>query len=369
MSGASGGSRPDAGELRVALLGYGLAGAAFHGPLVAATPGLTLASVVTANPERAARARCDHPGATVLDRAEPLFAEPEAHDLVIVASPNRTHASLAASALEAGLHVVVDKPLAASSADGRRLAELAEGAGRLLTVFHNRRWDGDLLTLQRLMAEGALGEVQRFESRFERWRPEVRADSWRELAGRDEAGGVLFDLGSHLIDQALVLFGEVTGVYAELDSRRPGAQVDDDVFIALTHASGTRSHLWASQAAAQTGPRMRALGPRGAYVKWGMDVQEDALRAGARPEGPDWGVEPREQWGMAGAGDGLVPVETERGDYRLFYSGVVAALRDGAPPPVSVREAIAVLDVIESALDADAARRPAPQRAGRSPTQ
>lgn len=348
------------GDLRVALIGYGLAGSAFHAPLVAVTPGLRLASIVTSNPERAARARRDHPGAAVLGRAEPLFAAPEDHDVVVVASPNRTHVPLATAALEAGLHVVVDKPLAASSADGRRLAELAERAGRLLTVFHNRRWDGDLLTLRRLMQEGALGEVHRFESRFERWRPDVRAGTWRELRGRDEAGGVLFDLGSHLIDQALVLFGEVTGVYAEVDRRRGGAEVDDDVFIALTHASGTRSHLWASQTAAQPGPRMRVLGSRGSYVKWGLDVQEDALRAGVRPDGLQWGVEAPERWGVAGAGDELEAVETERGDYRHFYGGVVAAVRDGAPPPVPVGDAVAVLEVIEAA---------AAQLPGRSPTQ
>lgn len=349
---ATGAARGSATDLRVALVGYGLAGAAFHAPLVAATPGLRLTAIVTASPERAARARREHPGAAVLDRAEPLFADPGDHDLLVVASPNRTHVPLAAAGLEAGLHVVVDKPLAPSVAEGRRLAALAHERGRLLTVFHNRRWDGDLLTLRRLLAEGALGRVHRFESRFERWRPEVAADAWRERAAPEEAGGVLFDLGSHLIDQAIVLFGEVADVYAEIDRRRPGASVDDDVFVALTHASGVRSHLWMSQAAPRPGPRLRVLGSAAAYEKWGLDVQEDALRAGARPDTtPDWGREPPERWGVLGAGDRVAPVETEPGDYRRFYEGVVAALRDGAPPPVPVEDAIAVLEVIERARE------------------
>lgn len=336
----------------MALAGYGLAGAAFHAPLIAATPGLRLATVVTANPQRAERARREHPGVRVLDRPEPIFERPEEHDLLVVASPNRTHVPLATAALEAGLHVVVDKPLAPSAEEGRRLAALARERGLMLTVFHNRRWDGDLLTLRRLIGEGALGEVHRFESRFERWRPEVATDDWRERAGAEEAGGVLFDLGSHLIDQAIVLFGEVTDVYAEVDRRRAGAAVDDDVFVALAHASGVRSHLWMSLAAPRLGPRLRVLGSKAAYEKWGLDVQEAALRAGERPDTtPDWGREPPERWGVLGAGERCAPVETEPGDYRRFYEGVVVALRDGAPPPVTAEDAVAVLEVIERARE------------------
>lgn len=348
--------------MRVALIGYGLAGAAFHAPFISITPGLRLVSVVTANAERAARARRDHADVRVLDAADRLWEAPEEHDLVVVASPNRTHVPLAAAALGAGLHVVVDKPLAPRAADGRRLLELAEHGGLLLTVFHNRRWDGDFLTLRRLIAEGALGEVWRFESRFERWRPEVSAAAWRERGDPEEGGGVLFDLGSHLVDQALALFGPVAQVYGEIDRRRPGAAVDDDAFIALAHRSGVRSHLWASQAAAQAGPRMRVLGSSAGYVKHGLDVQEEPLRAGVRPGGRDWGIEDAARWGVLGTAEAREPVETERGDYGAFYAGVVAALRDGGPPPVPAREAVMVLEILEAArASAESGRHVAPE--------
>ena len=340
---------PGEADVRVALIGYGLAGAAFHAPFISITPGLRLVSVVTANAERAERARRDHADVRVVDAADRLWEAPEEHDLVVVASPNRTHVPLAAAALGAGLHVVVDKPLAPRAADGRRLLELAEQGGLLLTVFHNRRWDGDFLTLRRLIAEGALGEVWRFESRFERWRPEVSAAAWRERGDPEEAGGVLFDLGSHLVDQALALFGPVARVYGETDRRRAGAAVDDDAFIALAHRSGVRSHLWATQAAAQAGPRMRVLGSSAGYVKHGLDVQEEPLRAGVRPGGRDWGTEDAARWGVLGTVEALEPVETERGDYGAFYAGVVAALRGGGPPPVPAREAVMVLEILEAA--------------------
>jgi scyllo-inositol 2-dehydrogenase (NADP+) len=335
--------------LRVALVGYGTAGSIFHAPLIAATPGLTLASVVTGNPERQRQARRDHPSAQVLASVEQVWAAAAAYDLVVVAAPNRAHVPLGLAALGAGLPVVIDKPLATTSSDGRKLAATAKRRGLMLTVFHNRRWDGDMRTLQGLLNSGVLGSVIRFESRYERWRPVRRTGAWREAGDPAEAGGLLFDLGSHLIDQAMLLFGRPTSVYAELDRRRPGAVVDDDGFVALEHRGGVRSHLWTSAVAAQPGPRMRVLGLKAAYVKHGMDVQEDALRAGARPIGRGWGMEPREAWGVLGAGDRLRRVRTLPGDYRLFYKGVVDAMRRGAPPPVDPVAAIAVLEVIEAA--------------------
>jgi scyllo-inositol 2-dehydrogenase (NADP+) len=307
--------------------------------------------VVTANQERAERARAAHPGAQVVPDVETVWESAADHDLVVVAAPNRMHVPLGLAALEAGLPVVIDKPLAPSVADARRLEASARERGLMLAAFHNRRWDGDMLTLRRLLREDALGQVFRFESRFERWRPTPKAAAWREVAGREEAGGVLFDLGSHLIDQALLLFGRPHGVYAEVELRRPGVQVDDDSFVALAHRDGVRSHLWMSQAAAQEGPRMRALGSQAGYTKWGLDVQEAALKAGERPGTPGWGVEPEEAWGKLGAGDELVPVETEPGDYAAFYRGVAAALRAEASPPVSAAEAVATLEVIEAAFE------------------
>jgi predicted dehydrogenase len=319
-------------------------------------PGLSLASVVTSNPERAEQVRQAHPGVEVLPDAGALFNRADSHDLVVVAAPNREHVPLGLAAVEAGLHLVVDKPLAASVADGQRLADAVDARGVVASVFHNRRWDGDFLTLRRLVSEGALGELVRLESRFDRWRPEVDADRWREAGNPEEAGGLLFDLGPHLIDQALELLGPAQSVYAEVRRLRPDAEVDDDVFIALEHSSGARSQLWATMLAAQAGPRLRALGSRAAYVKWGLDVQEDALRAGARPGDPGFGSEPPEAWGLLGTEEDAVPVETERGRYVEFYERMERAIREGQPPPVPLAAGIATLGVIEAAQSSAAER-------------
>ncbi|MFP8943315.1 Gfo/Idh/MocA family oxidoreductase [Streptomyces fenghuangensis] len=336
--------------LRVGLIGYGLAGSVFHAPLIAATDGLVLDTVVTSSPERRRQARAEH-GEELRTAASAgeLFARAGELDLVVVASPNRTHVELATRALEAGLAVVVDKPLAAGAAEAEALAGLAERRGLLLSVFQNRRWDSDFLTLRGLLAEDALGEVWRFESRFERWRPNLKG-GWRESGDPAELGGLLYDLGSHVVDQALTLFGPAVSVYAESDARRPGAEADDDTFIALHHASGTRSHLWVSSTAAALGPRFRVLGSRAAYVKYGLDPQEDALRAGARPApGEPWGAEAESAWGTLGAADDVRPVPSRNGDYPAYYAAVAAALREGGEPPVTAREAAEALRVLEAA--------------------
>lgn len=335
-------------EVRVALIGYGLAGACFHAPTIAVTPGMRLATIVTASPERRERARREHPAARVIDRVEAVFADPSAHDLVVVATPNATHVPLALAALAAGLAVVVDKPVAPTAEEARGVVAEARRRGLFLSAYHQRRWDSDTLTLRRLLVEGALGDVLRFESRIERWRP-VPSGGWRQSDAPGGAGGLLYDLGSHLVDQALHLFGPVARVYAELDRRRPGVAVDDDVFLALTHASGVRSHLWVSALAGQLGPSMRVLGTRAAYVKIHADGQEAALRAGERPDRPDWGVEPRARWGLLGVGDTASPVRSEPGAYPRYYAGVVASLRHGAPPPVDPADAVAGLEIIAAA--------------------
>jgi scyllo-inositol 2-dehydrogenase (NADP+) len=359
--------------LRVGLIGYGLAGAVLHAPLIAAEPRLELTSVVTSNAERAARVQSEHPRARVLPTPDALWERATEHDVVVVAAPNREHVSLGLGALAAGLHLVVDKPVAPSSAGARLLRDTAVGRGLTAVPFHNRRWDGDALTLRGLLERGELGRVLRFESSFERWRPQVDAQRWRERADPGDAGGVLFDLGSHLIDQALWLFGPAELTHAEIRAERDGAAVDDDAFLALVHASGVRSHLHASLVTAQPGPRMRVLGSQAAWVKHGMDPQEAALRTGADPRASDFGREPAADFGLLGAAsdalsettaDGRLkptnggprPVETVPGRYLSFYTGLADAILAGAPSPVAFEDAIRGLELIESARLFSAAR-------------
>ena len=342
--------------IRVALLGYGLAGAVFHAPLIAAVDGLELTTIVTQNQERRSLARREHPGAVLLGSADDVWERAGELDLVVVASPNRFHVPLAHAAVAAGLAVVVDKPLAASAAEGRALVSDARERGVLLTVFQNRRWDGDFLTVRRLVETGRLGAVARLESRFERWRPGL-SGGWRESGDPGAAGGLLYDLGSHLVDQALQLFGPAMQVYAELDARRGGARTDDDTFVALTHECGVRSHLWMSAVAAEQGPRFRILGSAASFTKYGLDVQEKALRDGGDPRDPGFGREPEEHWGELSTGDGARRVETVPGTYRSFYEGVVGALRDGAPPPVDPDQVVSALEVLDAARLAAGERR------------
>ena len=340
--------------IRIGVIGYGPGGEAFHAPLVATTPGMELAAVVTGNPARRKAVESRYPGTAVVSSPDEFFDRAGDFDLAVVTTPNRFHARLAEQALRHGLHAVVDKPFAATAAEGRSLFDLAEQRGKVLSAFQNRRWDGDFLTVRHLLHTAALGDVLRFESRFERWRPEPK-DGWKEEPDPAAMGGILYDLGSHLIDQAIALFGRPLEVYAELDLRRPGVAVDDDSFVALTHQDGTRSHLWMSATAAELGPRFRVLGSRAAYVKYGLDVQEQQLRDGRTPNDEGYGEEPETAWGRGGnVTDGFDPVPTKDGDYSAFYAGVAAAVRGAAAPPVAPSDTLAVLDVI------DAARRSAP---------
>jgi predicted dehydrogenase len=340
-------------DLRVAVIGYGLAGSTFHAPLISATDGLVVATVVTSNPTRREHALRENPGARVVASVDELWERADEHDLIVIAAANDAHASLARRAVDAGLPVVVDKPLAPTPAEARSVVEHAEARGVLLTVFHNRRWDSDYLTLRRLLANGTLGEIVRFESRFERWRPHLRPGAWREIASPAEGGGVLLDLGTHLVDQALQLLGPATHVYGEVDHRRDAAG-DDDAFVALRHRTGRYSHLWMSAVAAAPGPRLRVLGTRAAFVVPDVDGQEDALRAGRRPGdlGP-WGIEDESRWGRLVLGGESDPVPSERGDWPSFYARLVGSLREGGPPPVDPRDAVAVLEVLDAARDCD----------------
>jgi predicted dehydrogenase len=343
----------DVSEIRTAIIGYGLAGSVFHAPLVAATPGMRVSGIVTGNPSRQEEARSAFPQAAVLPSADDLWEQAGDFDLVVVATPNRSHAPLALRSIEAGVPVVVDKPLAASAVDGRRLIEAAENHGVPITVFQNRRWDGDFRTVRALVEADLLGPLVRFESRFERYRPAPREGAWRERPEPEEAGGLLFDLGSHLIDQAVQLLGEPVSVYAEMAMRRPGAAVDDDTFVSLDFASGVQAHLRMSAVARDAAPRFVVGGLRGMYTKMGLDPQEQCLKDGGRPGDPGWGVETPEDWGRITTDTGGLhlegSLETLPGQYEAFYAQVAAALREGAPLPVNPRDSLGVLEIIEAA--------------------
>lgn len=353
--------RPSA-PLRVAIIGYGLAGSVFHAPLIAATPDMSVTAIVTSSPERMARAHTDFPYAAILPVADELWHDPSRYDLVVVAAPNRVHVPLGLAALQAGLPVVIDKPLAATAADAQRLIDASKEAGLLLTVFQNRRWDNDFLTVRQLLASGTLGICTRFESRYERYRLQPRPGAWREVGGPEEAGGLLYDLGSHLIDQAMVLFGKPLRVYAEMEHRRRvmvaggfhhPIQTDDDTFVALQFGNGVRAHLWMSLVSRVPGPRFRLMGLHGTYEKWGLDPQEDALRAGKRPIDANWGTEPRERWGHLSSDIGGThfdgQIETVAGAYQTFYTQLRDALLRGGRPPVDPEDVVHVLRVMEAA--------------------
>jgi scyllo-inositol 2-dehydrogenase (NADP+) len=316
-------------SLRAGIAGYGLAGEVFHAPLIDAVDGIEVAGIVTTDAERQARASSAYPDARVVPDVDELW---DGIDLLVIAAPNRAHVPLGLAAVEHGVALVVDKPLAPNAADGERLIQAAEAAGVPLTVFQNRRLDGDFLTLRGLLERGELGAVTRFESRFERFRPEL-SDGWRELGDAAEGGGLLLDLGAHLVDQARVLFGPPLRVYAELDQRRPGGQVEDDVFVALEHAGGVRSHLWMSAVAPLNGPRFRVSGLERGFASDGLDPQEAQLADGVRPGDPGYGESEGHQTGA----------------YQRFYEGVRDWLRDGAPAPVDPRDSLACLRVLEAA--------------------
>jgi predicted dehydrogenase len=330
--------------LRAGIAGYGLAGRIFHAPFIDHVDGLEVAGIVTSNAQRQAQAREDHPYALVTARMDELW---EAIDLLVIATPNRAHVPLALEAVDHGVAVVVDKPLAVSAAEAEQLIEAAERAGVPLTVFQNRRFDGDFLTLSRLVNDGLLGTVHRFESRFERFAPEV-GDGWRELPAADEGGGLLLDLGAHLVDQAAQLFGRPLSVYAEIDRRRPGAQVEDDIFLALEHPGGVRSHLWMSAVAPLRGPRFRVSGSVAGFACDGLDPQEPQLIQGLRPGDAGYGERPP---GTLVDADGSRDVPLEPGAYQRFYEAVVAWLRKGAPAPVDPHESLACLRVLDAARD------------------
>ncbi|MBT8162657.1 MULTISPECIES: Gfo/Idh/MocA family oxidoreductase [Arthrobacter] len=333
--------------IRTAVVGFGISGKVFHAPLLAADPGYSLDVIVTADPQRAAQAATLYPSAQILPTPEAMFELAEDLDLVVLGTPPLTHFDLAATAIAHGLNVVVDKPFVTTTAHGEELVSRAADAGAHLTVFQNRRWDADFLTLQKLIRAGALGQVRSFESRFEWWRPDGFGN-WRDTASLAEGGGILHDLGAHLIDQAIQLFGAVTESYGETANYGPSPEgADTEAFVSLLHESGVRSRLWMNGMAAQAGPRFHVLGSAAGYTKWGLDSQEPALAAGMSPTDPAYGVEPRNSWGVLGTSGPGTPVPAARGSYPRFYTELAAALQGQGPLPVDPAQSLKVFGIIE----------------------
>ena len=341
-------------EIGVGVIGYGLACKVFHAPFVSAVPGLRLKAIVQRKGDEAGKA---YPAATIYRDVEELLGD-SGIGLVVVATPNETHYALAKQALEAGKHVVIDKPFAASSDEAKELLELAAAKGLIVAPFHNRRWDGDFLTVRRLVDEGALGRLVTFESHFDRYRPIQREGTWKEAG--NVANGLLFDLGPHLVDQALALFGDPKTVTASVRSDRDKSAIEDAFDIALGYG-GLIAWCRSSMLACDASPRFLLHGTGGSFKKYGLDPQEPALIAGATvPElgsGDDWLAEDESLWGTLTVAPVLADpgnvekaqVETAKGDYRHFYANVRDAVNGVEPLLISPEDGVKTIRVLELA--------------------
>lgn len=330
--------------IKVGLIGYGYAGRTFHAPILTSVPGMVLHAVVSSQPETV---YAEWPAALVYENTEALLRNPEI-DLVVIASPNHTHYSLAHAALTAGKHTVVDKPFVIQSSEARQLIALANTQRRLLSVYHNRRWDGDFLTVQALLADALLGKVVNIESRFDRFRPQTR-QRWREstLPGC----GLLYDLGPHLIDQALLLAGPPQAVFAELARQRDQAQ-GTDFFQLVLYYEQLRIQLTAGCLVKTPTPRFVIHGTQGSYIKYGLDRQEDMLKEGHTPLSPGWGCDisagfiNTEYQGHTQHRE----IENQPGCYEAYYHGIAKAIRENMPPPVLASAGLATIELIEAAI-------------------
>lgn len=341
-------------ELEVGLIGFGLAGRVFHAPIIRAVPGLRLAAILERSGDEAGRRYSDVRVVRTIDDLLKI----ESIGLVVIATPNTSHYAFAAQCLQAGRHVVVDKPFTTSYEEAAELVRIASKAKRLITVFQNRRGDGDFRTLRRMIERKSLGRTVLFESRFERYRPNLRPGAWREAS--EPGSGILFDLGPHLLDQALVLFGEPLAVSADVRNERGGAAADDAFDIVLYYPA-MRALLRSTMLACEAGPRFILNGTKGSFVKYGLDPQEEALARGETPRNSSWGLEPEQNWGTATlAQDGTVTREkipTEAGDYRRYYQNVRDAILSGAPLDVTPRQALTVMRLLELARESGRDRK------------
>jgi len=331
-------------RIRTALVGYGHGGQLQFAPHLATSPDYELTTVVTGDPVKANAVHRLSPATRVVATVEEIWDQP--HDLVAVSTPHITHVAIAREAIARGVSVLVDKPMAVNSTAARELVEEAASAGVLLESFQNRRWDGDFMTLQGLLASGELGDVRVFESRFSWWDP-VPAATWKASATVSEGGGALFDMGPHLLDQAILLFGPIESWYAELDSWRPASGADDDVVIMLSHRSGVRSRLWTSCVDRDFGPRFRVVGSRASYTLAGLDPQEHQAENGMTAADPGFGIDNSRVGRLVGEGcERAVP--TLRGEHGRLFAGLAVSIREGAPLPVPLEDSLQVLEIIDA---------------------
>ena len=344
--------------IRTAVVGYGLSGRVFHSPFIEDDHNFELAAIVTGNEERASLAAKQHPSAQICRDFGELNALNASVDLVVLAGPPDSHRDLALTALAMGSAVIVDKPFVPSMNDARLIRDAADKAGRPVMVFQNRRWDGDFLTVRSLVEEGRLGEVFHFESAFEHWAPDA-TDGWKDQLPASEGGGVAWDLGSHLVDQAIQLFGPVASIGARLRTVRRGGGNDDHSEIHLEHKSGVVSRLLMSRVSHPTAPRFRVLGSRGSFVSYGLDPQEPSLDAGARPTDEGFGDVSPDDYGtlveQTATGTVSTRIPTLTGDYAEFYRRASGTIRGTGPEPVPLAQALEVVTVLETAVAAAAA--------------
>ena len=336
--------------ISVGLIGYGIGGSLFHAPFIPVAKGLRLTAIATSRATEVAR---DFPAVRVHSGAHELIRDPGI-DLVVISTPTATHYQIARAALEAGKHVVIDKPMAITAAEADELIELARGRARVLSVYQNRRWDGDFRTVRRVIDQRRTGDVYYYEAHFDRFRPSIK-EGWREEEG--SGSGILYDLGAHLIDQALVLFGMPGAVTADVLRQRPDARSVDYFHLVLDYGR-QRVVLHASSLVREPGPHFAIHGGEGSFLKYGMDPQEDALKAGVRPGSPDWGRDNPEQFGLLVRADGAASrVETLPGGYERYYEDMAACLLEGAPVPVNPVDSRNGLAIIEASLRSAKERR------------
>ena len=332
-------------SLRVGLAGYGLAGRFFHAPLLNGC-GLELSAVLTTNPERIAHVNADYPNAAVVADMKELLAHEL--DLVIIASVNSVHVEQAIAALHAGVPTVVDKPMGRNLTETLEILKVSDETGVPVTAFYNRLYDSDSLTVKRVIQDNEIGQIFRIDSRFERYRPNLAAQSWREQSSAEEGGGLLLDLQSHLVSTALDWFGPAELISASVRSVR-GAS-DDDVVLVLKHDNGVDSYLSASAIAGAPGPRIRMLGSNGALVIGELDPQEALLRAGKVPHEGKWDVSTKSEARII-RGEVVSDLEVEDGNYARFYELVAGAIAGENEWPVSKAEIIAVATIIDRARE------------------